>query len=217
MLALNHFLKVTLIVLFNIIQHYENTWRFTGFYGNPVATLRHVSWDLLRRIYSMNELVHLPWLIGGDFNEIMFIHDKQGGSMRFENQMKGFMDVIENCGLVEFMHYGNKFTWCSRRLDNYFILERLDRFFASNTWNTCYPFATASNLEFYGSDHRPILITLCPGESGSFQKRSKRFYFEHKWFLEEEFPSFLNQSWNSCGTSYDLPTKLQLCQAKLKS
>ncbi|GMI89729.1 hypothetical protein HRI_002642200 [Hibiscus trionum] len=28
------------------------TWRFTGFYGNPVDSARHLSWQLLRSLNS---------------------------------------------------------------------------------------------------------------------------------------------------------------------
>lgn len=30
----------------------EDTWRFTGFYGNPETQLRVESWDLLRDLYQ---------------------------------------------------------------------------------------------------------------------------------------------------------------------
>lgn len=131
--------------------------------------------------------------------------------------MKVFRDVIEDCGLAELEHSGDTFTWCNRRLGDNFILERLDRFFGSSNWDISYPFASACTIDFYGYDHRPIMITLCPIESASIQKSSKRLYFEHKWFLDKEFPSFLYQSWQDSGVLNDLPSKLKSCQAKLKS
>lgn len=60
-----------------VIRHSQITWRFTGFYGNPVVALRSSSWELIRRLFSMSELAHLPWLLGGDFNEIMYAHEKK--------------------------------------------------------------------------------------------------------------------------------------------
>lgn len=55
-----------------IIKEGMKEWRFTGFYGNPIASLRKFSGQLLRRLAGLQELKHLPWLVGGDFNEILF-------------------------------------------------------------------------------------------------------------------------------------------------
>ena len=51
-------------------------WRFTGFYGEPVTHMRHESWELLQ---SLNRSFNLPWLVAGDFNEIISNSEKKGG------------------------------------------------------------------------------------------------------------------------------------------
>ncbi|EEF50224.1 conserved hypothetical protein [Ricinus communis] len=57
----------------------SDVWHFTGFYGNLNSFLRHFSWDLIRRLGSMAEFSNLPWLMGGDFNEILMQSEKLGG------------------------------------------------------------------------------------------------------------------------------------------
>lgn len=47
---------------------------FTGFYGAPDVRNKVETWDLLRRLGRNNSL---PWLVGGDFNDILFAHEKQ--------------------------------------------------------------------------------------------------------------------------------------------
>lgn len=49
-----------------IVTHEQKVWRFTGFYGSLVSSLRHVSWKLLSRLYHIHEFHHLPWLVGGN-------------------------------------------------------------------------------------------------------------------------------------------------------
>ncbi|KAA3487679.1 reverse transcriptase [Gossypium australe] len=51
-------------------------WRFTSFYGEPIEHNRMESWELLRTLQRGN---NMPWLVAGDFNEIMFSFEKQGG------------------------------------------------------------------------------------------------------------------------------------------
>lgn len=62
-----------------IVKYEEKSWRFTGFYGNPVAPLRKVSWQFLRRLAGIYELKFIPWIVGGDFYEILFESEKVGG------------------------------------------------------------------------------------------------------------------------------------------
>ena len=54
-------------------------WRLTGFYRDPVTTQRSHGWMLLRRLTGLSLL---PWIMGGDFNEILSLSEKQGGAVR---------------------------------------------------------------------------------------------------------------------------------------
>lgn len=123
-------------------------WRFTGFYGNPVASLRGISWKLLHRLGDIHELRHLPWLVGGDFNEILF-------ELIYESvtSLLGYLDI---CGLHDLPYTGPRFTWSNKRQGDNLIFARLDRFVCNQAWQSIFPHAEALNLEFAGSDHRPI-------------------------------------------------------------
>lgn len=94
------------------VTHEQNVWRFTGFYGNPNSSSRTFSWKLLK---SIPGLQHLPWLVGGDFNEILYESEKVGGSLRSLSQMSAFRDVINSCTLSDLNFTGEQFTWCNRR------------------------------------------------------------------------------------------------------
>lgn len=73
-------------------------WRLTGFYGNPDQGKRKESWTLLERLSKVS---NLPWIIGGDFNEIMFAEEKEGGAPRKTRLMDSFRETIDNCILVD--------------------------------------------------------------------------------------------------------------------
>lgn len=102
------------------------------FYGKPVTHLRSQSWALLHRLSQMSEFQLLPWLIGGDFNEILYDSEKKrGGSMRSLSQISAFQDVLNLCKLKDSSCSGDRFTWCNRRQNEHIIFERLDRFICS--------------------------------------------------------------------------------------
>ena len=67
-----------------IIQHDFRSWRFTDFYGSPTVENIIFSWQLLKKLGLF------PWLIGVDFNEILFDFKKQGGRPCSSNRMQEF-------------------------------------------------------------------------------------------------------------------------------
>ena len=46
----------------------EVQWHFTLFYGDPVARNKDRMWRILK---DLNNSSRLPWVVGGDFNEIL--------------------------------------------------------------------------------------------------------------------------------------------------
>lgn len=55
------------------------TWRFMGFYGEPMREQRGNSWYLLN--FLRNE-TDLPWLCAGDFNKILDASEYFGNGSR---------------------------------------------------------------------------------------------------------------------------------------
>lgn len=53
----------------------DQRWRCTGFYGFADQALRVHSWELLRQLAASN---NLPWVVGGDYNEVLSNEEKEG-------------------------------------------------------------------------------------------------------------------------------------------
>lgn len=49
--------------------------RLTGFYGEPKWEDRSLTWN-----YNLYLQASLPWVVIGDFNEILYSHEKEGGA-----------------------------------------------------------------------------------------------------------------------------------------
>lgn len=68
------------------------SWKLKAFYGHPDWTKRHESWALLRHPKDYNPD---PWLVIGDFNEIVLQEEKVGAVLRREVQMESFREALE--------------------------------------------------------------------------------------------------------------------------
>ncbi|PON56647.1 Endonuclease/exonuclease/phosphatase [Trema orientale] len=170
-------------------------WRFTGFYGHPSQSKRKFSWDLLRRL---NGLFSLPWVCGGDFNEILCLSEKVRGSEE---------------GL---MH-----TWTNKRDGLANIQEQLDRYVYNDEWRTLFPNASVKHLDFFLSDHRPVVLSISK-QTLSYGSGERPFRLEPFWVNETDFNDVVQQSWqnsvvNDRRKSFSgIATHLQFCGASLK-
>lgn len=99
-------------------------WRLTGFYGYLDSRDENRSWDLIRHLLGQCDL---PWVIFGDFNEILYSHEKSGGIPRDDSRMENFRKVLNDCGLVDGGFSGPYFTWERENLPKTNISDRLNR------------------------------------------------------------------------------------------
>jgi len=103
-------------------------WHLTRFYGNPETVKCPESWAKLKHLKGTSSL---PWLVIGDFNKIMGLSKKEGGSIRLRRQMEQVVDTINMCGLHDVGFIGSKFTWIYQQANGTQIWERLDRALAT--------------------------------------------------------------------------------------
>jgi hypothetical protein len=82
-------------------------WLFSGVYASPVYTARPVLWQYLENLSKDNLL---PWLVMGDFNDILLPKDQRGGVFSV-SKADVFATNIDSCGLLDLGSFGSKFTW----------------------------------------------------------------------------------------------------------
>ncbi|OMO64624.1 reverse transcriptase [Corchorus capsularis] len=190
-------------------ENCASVWRFTGFYGQPVATRRHESWSLLRNLHSQCDL---PWLCVGDYNEILSSEEKIGGALRPSHFIEAFRSVIDDCEFMEILIRGPKMTW-KRRINGEFVFERLDRCLVSRSWLKRFNFSYEQHIPSIISDHLPILIGVS-NQWENMQRQRRVFRFENMWCMHGEVQNVVRSAWEANGES-NILTKIQNCAADL--
>ncbi|KAA3457985.1 reverse transcriptase [Gossypium australe] len=186
----------------------QQEWRFTGFYGSPYLKDRRFAWNLLRRL---SQGCNHPWLVVGDFNEILYSFEKSGGVPREQKRMEAFRDTLEECQLMDIGYSGVWFTWERGNLPETNIRERLDRWVANEAWLLLFPMRNIQYLPHSTSDHCPLLLST---DNSSTFSGSRRFHFEAWWTTEESFEGLIREFWES--SNVPLLEKLKQLQIHLK-
>lgn len=184
----------------------QQYWRFTGLYGFPDDSQKVHTWRLLS---SLAHNSSVPWVCGGDFNEIMWDIEKQGGQRKSFEALQKFRDTMTQCELEDLGFTGYPFTWTNGRANEFNVQERLDRFFASESWRLLFPFHSVEQLSRLSSDHHAILLTFSVSPIERQRRPSRVFRFEEAWCREEGSKDLLRQAWSTEGTYNDRIKRVQ--------
>ena len=103
----------------------------TGIYGEPSGDNKDRTYLLLRDLHAQSRI---PWTVVGNFNEIQYSHEKDGGAPRQQVRLKAFQDALADYGLEDLGYTDDQFTWFRGGLK-----ERLDRAVSNSAWMELHP------------------------------------------------------------------------------
>ncbi|GLU03797.1 hypothetical protein SLE2022_209750 [Rubroshorea leprosula] len=106
------------------------------------------------------------------------LNEKAEGVQQPDWMLRGFQEMIVDCGITKVQMVGSKFTWRKGRTE-----EKLDRCLATNTWKTLFPMTRVRTLPPLSSDHTPLWITL-DGKCDKLHLRKHKFHFENIWLRD---------------------------------
>ncbi|KAK3182691.1 hypothetical protein Dsin_029977 [Dipteronia sinensis] len=180
---------------------------------------RHHAWTLLRRL---NNKSSLPWACAGDFNEILDHLEKLGGVQKSQTLLDNFCLASDECGLQDIGFSGATFTWCNKRDGYKIVQERLDRCVSNFRLQSLLPRSKVVYLEYWKSDHRPILVEVLQSSSVGDDRNGLRrchFHFEACWMEKEGCVNIIEQHWRGHDSRLGLTgvvADIQQCTKKLE-
>ncbi|KAK4258510.1 hypothetical protein QN277_004952 [Acacia crassicarpa] len=105
-------------------------FNLTAVYGIPHSNLREQLWNSL---LNFSASITRPWVVYGDFNDILSSQERIGGVRCNHRRINWFNNQVRGCGLSDLGSLGPRFTWrgpllrgCDR------LYERLDRALGNN-------------------------------------------------------------------------------------
>ncbi|XP_074313725.1 uncharacterized protein LOC141648917 [Silene latifolia] len=185
----------------------DKGWRFTGFYGWPAVSERHLSWQLLT---VLGEDFEGPWMCIGDFNEVLYAIEMKSGE-RTQWQMNNFRDAVDECGLRDVRFEVYEFTYDNGQIGEANRQCRLNRAMGNEAWFDLFPYAKLEHLTREWSDHAPIKLWLDRRETQ--RGRKKLIRFEQVWVGEDGCEEAIRRAWDRGGT--DILGKLRQCGEEL--
>lgn len=98
----------------NVLVQYHNCipWLLTTVYASPNPIFRLDLWEYLTRL---GQVVSIPWILIGDFNQILYGDEKKGGNPISCRRLEPFQRMVSSCELIDMGFSGPKFTWTNMR------------------------------------------------------------------------------------------------------
>jgi hypothetical protein len=156
-------------------------------------------WDTIRNLQTQSDL---PWLLIGDFNEVLWPEEHLSQHPRAVSQMEAFRETLFDCNLSDLGFSGMPFTYDNRRKGRANVKVRLDRAVACPRWRDLFADSHVQHLTSPVSDHCPVLLNLTQ-EDRSPSRQPHRQY-EILWEREMDLPERVANAWKEAGRKQDL-------------
>ncbi|VVB09125.1 unnamed protein product [Arabis nemorensis] len=170
----------------------------TAIYAANTHDERTDHWVELLNLQHTLSLFHSPWVIGGDFNQILhFAEHSSPSTNSIDGPMTMFRDCLLQMGMFDLRSQGPQFTWTNNQPSDP-IVEKLDRVLVNSSWISMFPNSTTTFLAPNISDHCPALLDL----SYQLPKTGTRpFKFFNYLIQHPNFLPVVKDAWLQAGSN----------------
>lgn len=163
-------------------------WVCTGLYASPIPANRPPTWQ---HLCQLSNSISEPWLVVGDFNDIIMSSEQNGGSF-VQHRANALLSMMDSCDLLHLPTAGGHFTWHKNCRGHRQVAKKLDRGMANSSWRTAFSQAFVEVQCRLHSDHNTILVR-CGGLPEEWGPRP--FRFEAAWVTHEDYHQVVHRAW----------------------
>ncbi|XP_074299402.1 uncharacterized protein LOC141630493 [Silene latifolia] len=128
----------------------------TFVYGFNKAADKKQLWKSLR---EYNLVMDGAWLIGGDFNNVLYANERIGSEITLA-EVQPFLDCVNDCKITDMKVVGSFYTWNNKQDVLTRVYSRIDRALINDDWLDAFPDAYAHFMTEGTFDHSPCVIYL---------------------------------------------------------
>ncbi|XP_060960884.1 uncharacterized protein LOC133031410 [Cannabis sativa] len=192
-MAWNHLLfnitiiKCTSQMIHSHIETLNNRYKFfiTFVYGFNDENGRKVLWNDLRSVSSQE-----PWLILGDFNDILSKDERIGDKARISTST-AFLECVNDCQISYIKSSDCFFTWSNKQQASDRIYYKIDRVLANQAWLDFFTRAEALFLNEGTFDHTPVVLNIYPAAPVG----KKPFKYFRMWSSHPSYHTEVKKIW----------------------
>ncbi|XP_056863927.1 uncharacterized protein LOC108850223 [Raphanus sativus] len=175
-------------------------------------------WAELIQLHSTLDLQTNQWIIGGDFNHIIYPTEHSYPTIVVpDSLMYQLQDCFTHCGVFDLRYNGPSHTWTNHQPDSP-IGKKLDRLLVNHPVISSHPHAFVSFLPPLFSDHSPCLLDLAYSLPTA---ETKPFKFQNYLTKHPNFLEVISRAWveagNICTNLTQLCWKLKNIKSDLKT
>lgn len=183
-------------------------------YARNTAEERKELWDDICNHHGSPMFRNKPWIIMGDFNEMLEGSEHSGydEDPSVSNGMRDFQRVARHCCLSDISAHGPLFTWCNRREEGP-INKKLDRVMVNDIWLHKF---TQSYSVFESGGCSDYLRSRTQIQMEEERKR-KPFKFTNVIGKMPEFRQVIKEQWDETVSLFHSTTAMFKLTKKLKA
>ncbi|CAH2047939.1 unnamed protein product [Thlaspi arvense] len=185
----------------------HQSFYYTAVYASNLSVEIADLWCDLIEVQHNLSLDACPWIVCGDFNQI--IHPMEHSAIEVNHlttDMMEMRDCLMQLELYDLRYQGPTFTWTNKQPANP-VAKKLDRLLVNNHWLSSYLDSVASFLPPDFSDHAPCLLNLA---SPLPLAGTKPFKFINFLAKHPSFLPLIEAAWSLAGNTYHHESSLSV-------